>query len=537
MKDDVRLPGRMRPQAFGILGSTMHIDLDHFDGQALPRRRFCIVGAGIAGLVLSQRLASKGFEINLLEAGGLELEERSQDLYRAKMSAAEHTGTTLGRFRTFGGSSTRWGGQLLPYTADLFKPGDGSDAPEWPIEEAEIAGYYESVQRIFHAGTLPFTEDLLKALGKGPSPFSNDLRLRFSKWAPFARRNLAQTIGRECLTNPRIHLFTHANVAELCASEGRITHARLLDYRGRSFEVAAEEFIVAAGTIESSRILLSSPTIPNCGEQFGQGFHDHVSMPAAVLPPPARKQIMDRLGPFFVNGVLHTVKIEAAPDLRKEHGLLAVMAHFVVEEPEDSGIAAVRNLLTSIQRRNFTQALTANLVPMIRGTGDVARLAWASKVLKRRAVSNRAVVRLTIDLEQPAKAGNRIRLSGERDAIGLPRAIVDWRIGEAEQQTASRFARLMKLKLAEAGFSPLEWLPGVLEGEGLSLLDTYHAMGGLRMGTEAATSVVDRNLNMHVIGNLHIASCAVFPSGGSSNPTFTLIAITMRLADRLGRTR
>jgi choline dehydrogenase-like flavoprotein len=60
-------------------------------------------------------------------------------------------------------------------------------------------------------------------------------------------------------------------------------------------------------------------------------------------------------------------------------------------------------------------------------------------------------------------------------------------------------------------------------------------MGGLRMGTDVRRSVVDRDLEVHGLENLHVASCAIFPSGSSSNPTFTMMALTLRLADHLAR--
>src|ERR1700710_2940590 len=100
----------------------MHIDLDQAESGRWFRARFCVVGGGIAGLLLATRLAERGGDVLLLEAGGLDLEDRSQSLYNAEMGANLHTGATEGRFRTFGGSSTRWGGQLLPYTADIFSP-------------------------------------------------------------------------------------------------------------------------------------------------------------------------------------------------------------------------------------------------------------------------------------------------------------------------------------------------------------------------------------------------------------------------------
>jgi choline dehydrogenase-like flavoprotein len=170
---------------------------------------------------------------------------------------------------------------------------------------------------------------------------------------------------------------------------------------------------------------------------------------------------------------------------------------------------------------------------MLRGSSDVLRLLWFSKALGRRAVSMRAVVRLKIEMEQAATASNRIRLSDNLDALGLRKAIVDWRVGDAEYATVRRFARIIKQKLEAAGFAALDWTPGLLEGLRPALVDSYHSMGGLRMGVNPATSVVDTNLKVHGVKNLYVVSCAVYPSGGSSNPTFTLMALAMRLGDHL----
>ena len=95
----------------------MQTDLETLSSErAEPfRSQVCIVGGGIAGLVLATTLANAGRDVHLLEAGGLTPEERSQSLYAAAMAGTPHSGTTEGRFRIFGGSSTQWGGQLLPY--------------------------------------------------------------------------------------------------------------------------------------------------------------------------------------------------------------------------------------------------------------------------------------------------------------------------------------------------------------------------------------------------------------------------------------
>src|ERR1700742_5063216 len=391
----------------------MHIDLDQAESGREFRARFCVVGGGIAGLLLSTRLAERGGGVLLLEAGGVELEERSQSLYAAEMGGDRHAGTTEGRYRTFGGSSTRWGGQLLPYPADVFQPPKGAPSPAWPIEESAVAPFYDELQRMLGVDSLPFDAGLLGALKQPAVEFSKDVQLRFSKWIPFAKRNLARTLGKAALAHPNITVVSHANVAELVGDgAGRVVGARALDYAGREFRCEAEEFVVATGTIESSRLLLlSEAAVPNAHGQVGRYFHDHLSWRAAEFLAPERERMLERLGPFFGDGTLHTCKLEASGALRAGGGLLAVMAHVTIEEPEDSGPAAVRNLLGSVQRGRVSEAIGRNLLPALRGSADLARMLLHAGFHQRRTVTKRARVRLHIDLEQAADARNCIRLS------------------------------------------------------------------------------------------------------------------------------
>jgi choline dehydrogenase-like flavoprotein len=511
----------------------MLIDLE----QEVPGKSYssqvCILGAGIAGLVLAQRLARLGLSVHLLEAGGLELEERSQGLYATEMAGDRHTGATEGRFRLFGGSSTRWGGQLLPYTEDIFSPTAGMPSWPWPIGPEATEQYHCEVLEIMGADRLPFGPELLNALGRPKVEFGDAVRLRFSKWAPFRRRNLALSLGRECLAHPGLTVFTHANAIALDASGGRVQSVTVRNYAGEDFMFRADQFVVCLGTIESSRLLLSS-NVGNEFDQVGRYFHDHVGLRVAKIEGEAKARVLDRLGPFYVDGTLHTCKLEASAELRQRERLPAVMAHVVIEEPEDSGAGAARAMLQSLQQGKL-RGIGGRAWPMLRGLGDIARLAWDSRVRQRRAVSARAQLWLKIDMEQVARADDRIRLAETRDALGQRRAVVDWRIGTLEREAVRAYAPVVKAALERIGIAGLQWTPGVLDAsaELPPMADTFHAMGGLRMGVDVGASVVDPDLKIHGMENLHVVSCAVFPAGGSSNPTFTMMALTLRLADRL----
>jgi len=60
-------------------------------------------------------------------------------------------------------------------------------------------------------------------------------------------------------------------------------------------------------------------------------------------------------------------------------------------------------------------------------------------------------------------------------------------------------------------------------------------MGGTRMHGDPRQGVVDADARVHGIANLYVAGSSLFPTGGAANPTFTLVALALRLADHLNR--
>jgi choline dehydrogenase-like flavoprotein len=484
-------------------------------------------------------LAARGIEVYLLEGGGLEPEAESQELYKVEMAGVRHSGASEGRFRTFGGSSTRWGGQMLPYTDDVLHPPAQLNLPTWPLELRELESYYEDIRRIFELSRCPFTDALLDAFGL-PLPFiSDDIRLRFSKWAPFARRNLAETLGRECVANKRVTVFTHAIVIAVeLKEEGRsVRDLEVTNDKGGRFRFCADVFVLCLGTIETSRLLLASRTVSSAGvgndrDQVGRYFHDHLGVRIAEIAGEDRVKTIETFAPFVSGRTLHTPKLEATPHLREKCQLLSVMAHFPVEEPEDSGPGRVRAMLQSLQRKQFNRRSLQLLSGFPGASAEILQLLWAAKVKGRRAFSRRARIFLQIDCEQRPQAASRIRLGEVRDRLGLPICVVDWKISGDEWETVRKFAEIMNAVLRGIGILAKRSQEFDLPGEG-RVTDTFHMMGGTRMGTDRGASVVDANLRVHGIENLYIASCSTFPTGGSSNPTFTLMALTLRLKDKI----
>ena len=158
-----------------------------------------------------------------------------------------------------------------------------------------------------------------------------------------------------------------------------------------------------------------------------------------------------------------------------------------------------------------------------------------AKFERRRHASSSAVVNLCLDSEQLPLADTRIRLGEDLDHLGMPKTVADWTISDFDRKTLRTFATYLRDRFAELKIQGIEWRPEVFDenAEITGITDTFHPMGGCRMGTDARESVVDANLTVHGIPNLSLATAAVYPAGGSSNPSLTIIALSLRLGDRL----
>jgi choline dehydrogenase-like flavoprotein len=524
----------------------MEIDLATAEApKEAVRSQVCVVGAGIAGLVLARKLALAGVDVVVLEAGGHSIEESGQSLFaEAELKGQAHLGTTKGRFRVFGGTSLRWGGQVLG-TAE-----GGAEA--WPVGAEELRPFVAEAEGLLEVGKLPFEAgEFFEAIDQ-PLPAMlerlSGVDARVSKWMAFPRRNLAPSLGKDLLERARVYL--HAQVVELLLSPGgeRVEAVVVRTPAVALVRFEAEEVVVAAGTVETSRLLLASRSVSaggvgNGNDQVGRNFHDHVTLPAATLTGAARARVVSELRPwvFFAGGMgdvrggtLHSVKLEASRELRERLGLNPILAHFAIVEPEGSGITVVREMLTSLQRGEFGKALTAHALKIPGAMLDGARLVLGAKLRHRRFISDGAVLKLQFNVAQDRPSCSRIMLGDGVDAVGMPEVVVDWRVSEQEVGTMRRYAGHLKEQFEVMGLTGVEWAPGMLDdSQVVGLEDARHAMGGACMGTDPRTSVVDAELRVHGVGNLSIASAAVFPDGSAQLPTLTMMALALRLAGRL----
>ena len=157
--------------------------------------------------------------------------------------------------------------------------------------------------------------------------------------------------------------------------------------------------------------------------------------------------------------------------------------------------------------------------------------------LKRRIRRTVSASHLTIInyCEQAPDPQSRIYLAEDRDALGMRSLVLDWRIGDEERRSIKKLHEELGAAVVKAGIGVLETNLG--DFSDLRFTDASHHIGTLRMSASPKIGVVDENCGVHGIDNLFAAGSAVFPTAGHANPTLTITALALRLADHLRKLR
>ena len=264
-------------------------DLNEGAPDRKERADVCVVGAGAAGILLCVELLRQGKRVLLLEGGGDEIEEVSQDTYQSEIAAAPglaHKGIHTGRFRAKGGTTTRWGGQILEldeadFARRAWVPGSG-----WPIAKHELARFYERALELEGLqSVIRKDSDVWHALGQQPPPLT-DLKCYLSRWCP--EPNFARLHHETLTRDPGLELWLHANVVEVILEEERATGVRCRTLSGVEAVFEADEYCFCLGTIESSRFFLQPRPagLPwNESGLLGRHFQDHIDVNGATIRP------------------------------------------------------------------------------------------------------------------------------------------------------------------------------------------------------------------------------------------------------------
>lgn len=506
----------------------------------------CVVGAGAAGLALAAEFLQGPGRVLVLESGLREPDAYGDDLNQLDSVGLRHDGWREGRVRSLGGTTRAWGGQLVPLRASELESRPWVPDSGWPLRLEEIEPFYRRTERLLRIEGPPYDDSAWSRLGLTPPAFDpREFRVRFSQWAALGRRNFAVLWRRELERSNNVSVLIDATaVAVRCTASG--DHCETVEVRsraGRHAGIRARMFVIACGGIETARLLLASPAsggrgVANRSGLVGRFFQDHVSYIAGEIEPASRRLVQHLFDPRYVGATMYSVKIEPTDAVMQREGWLNAMGHVAFQIPDALGWMELRRILRSLQAGRLELPSRDESVAMLRGSVELTRLVLTRYLAKRRRSPGAGSIRLLVDSEQAPSRDSRVLLDTRVDTLGVPRARLDWRIGELERHTLTGFAAriaaeferlgLGKIRLAGLPDFDLRDAPGATR-------DIFHHMGTARMSAAAQTGVTRADLRCHDVDNLFVAGAAVFPAGGIANPTFTALALSLRLADHLKR--
>lgn len=545
----------------------MLIDSSSVATSAVIEADICIIGAGPAGISVAREFIGSSLRVVLLESGNFEDDRHIQELGQGAVNSQYFGANALavGRKRRFGGTPNSWA-----YTTE---PGDGrryarclppealdfeshADEPSlcWPVSFDQLRPSFEKAQNVWNGGRFDYEVDAW-ACGLRPIETPNgQLSTRICQHGPndvFILRYRDDLLSAD---NLDVYITCTAVALGSKGNSGEVHNLVVAGSDGRTFSVVARTYILACGGVENVQLLLSSEmTQPgkrgNRHDNIGRYVTDHPEFRMGYILPTdsdvyEKIALYDirRVGRQMVSGFL-TISTE----VKRSEKLLNMS---VALTPQRAGFGtgahlAMESLAASIRRRQASPRIFADIWSIVSSPFDAVaflrnrktenyseyRGGWSRPDADRQQFRR---IELWSAFEQTPQRDNRLSLTSDRDWLGRNTLQFDHCWSKVDRENIQRSMTIFTEQIEAAGLGCVQrWAD--LEGHSRPRFrGLHHPMGGTRMHVDPRLGAVDEDCLVHGLSNVYVAGSSVFTTGvGYANPTLTLLALAMRLADHL----
>ena len=498
----------------------------------------CIAGAGAAGVSIALSLAEQNHKVVLLEAGGLDYEEETQDPYYGVNIGRPYHDIATTRLRFLGGSTNHWGGMCTHLEPNDFEKRDWVPYSGWPINFGDVRPWYEKAHPWLELGVFDYRRDAISPEGTRYLPL-DDRRLRHKMWhysRPPTNFGVEHRTRLEAV--PSLDVFLYANLVdvELGKLSDQVQGFLVESYAGKKAAVRARYYVLAMGGLENPRFLLNATReraagIGNERDLVGRFFMEHLNADAGQVATNDESWSESYDSLFRDGRQYRAFLLPSEQEQRKRQILGSAIGLGPLFHARERSVAyeSLHKIKMAWLRRRMPDNLGGHITNLIT---DAAGL--------KEALEERfdPTIYLYTEAEQAPNPDSRVVLGDDRDAFGLRRLQLDWRLSEIDKRSIREVAYLIGQELGRINKGrvglPL-WLLEESIADEDPMLGGYHHMGTTRMSSDPSTGVVDADCRIFTTDNLYVAGSSVFPTGGAANPTLTIVALALRLAEHLNQ--
>ena len=439
-------------------------------GDLRARYDLVIIGAGPAGLTVASKYEERtGNKVLVIESGP---RSETRDNHAQQLALTQATGD-LDATHYSTHSRRIFGGTStvwVGYCAVLEERSFLNN--EWPFSYDELYGYYPEAAKILELPEKVYTRPEVA--------FPENANIVYKPYYLSAPTRFNESFNDWLDANVDVDVLFNHSAVKIMTNVGIAPGVSIRESsknRTTPIQAFGDTIVLAAGGIQNPRLLRIS--LPEDGKVIGSYFCEHphsYEVASIIVDMEKLYQVMDTETQSIVHG------IALSSEFCNQHSLKS--ATFEVSA---QGEASSSNLLG--ERRNTLTLKT------------------------------------TVRAEMSAVPSNAVTLSNHLDFLGQPIAQLNLKFDPEELRVASE---LLNSELVRSGLGRLSILPEKFKIDGGG-----HMMGSTRMGNDPGESVTDSWGRVHGIDNLYVAGSSLFPAAGAANPTLTIVALALRLADHL----
>ena len=448
-----------------------------------------IFGSGPAGISLALKLEKKKISSLIIEAGSEEYDNLSQEDYNATFFGDEITDLRYSRLRQFGGTSGHWGGWCKPMEEWNFNKAN--------LDFTNLKSYFSEASSILNIDSKFNKIEL--------NEYFNQIQFQFSN-VRFAEKY------RDHISNSKfIDLALNSQLSHFDGENGTKIFGANIISNNQNFLIKAKFYILACGGVENSRILLWSkeknPKLIDSRIPVGKYWMTH---------------------PWFLGGS-GFIKKKEIQDLLKEkfldwdtHFHIATNQNFVIDK--ESLSASLWMSFDENQKRH--EEIIKSFLCISPSYGKKIARMLLNKDLKCGDIY--------LQMEEEPNDTNRVILDKKiKDSNGIPVSNIQYKKSKKTIISAKKILESLAEYFIQKDIGRIAINQEIQSLENYENIAVHHHMGGTRIGNNIKTSVVDKNLKLHGLENLYIAGSSVFTNGGFSNPTYTIVLLSLKLGDTI----